>query len=586
MRAVYLAILAIFLSAFHVCAQSDNVTLLAQSVDGKTVKLFWFIKTWNSSITGFDVRRREGNQPWAKLNSAPIMPGVWSRKKLAPSGTNMYDESLLKPKMFRLLKSRTLADNEPTKYLTKLTNDPHELPALTREMEEDYDVAMMAGFGYIDHTLTHPAVYQYALFIQGTDKMLAKVTWTYGDKPDLDVVQELTSKANSDRGIKVIWTADTAKIRQARVVGFNIYREGIRLNESRIAPEDMSDPSAFVWLDKYVNSAVPTKYSIAAESIFGIEGIIRSYAYDPAEHPKEYKKTEVTEIASIGFYFKDGTSVKWSFPREYERFIKGFYVEKANMPGGYNVVSGLIDPGIRAFTDKTQSQVNGYVKMRVKALYNDHTMVPGADRLYCYLPVADPPAPQNLKVKSVSGDRSVTAYFSWDPPIAGDSITDFYRVYAWDNRGNKYVPITDKPVRGNSYTYSITHGTAGVRMFYVTAVTRQNSESSNSDTVSVQTPTLEMPVPTLKRVTADNSNRATIEWEYPEVVDLKGFRVIQNGKVVAAETELKKGTHSYVTGKLEEGASYEFSLSAVSDNGLVSEISPAVHVVVAETSRK
>ena len=581
MRTILLIVLVLLLTGKASFAQADNVTLLAQSVDGKTVKLFWFIRSWNSSYTGFDIKRKDGIQDWVKLNTAPILPGITTKKKFSASGNNLYDESLLKAKLYKLLKSHVIQETEYTKYLQKLNSDPKELAEISRLMAEDYDIAMLDGFGYVDHTLTKKMDYQYGLFIQGTNTLLATVSWNYGEIPDMDVVQELTSKSSPEgRGINVIWVADTAKIRMAHIAGFNIYRSGIRLNTTRIKPDNSTDPTVYKWYDQNVATTSPAQYSIAAESVFDIEGIIRSYAYDPADHPKDYKKAEVYDISSIGYYFKEGTSIKWNFPKEYERLIKGFYIEKDNMPAGYKQVTELLDPAMRSYTDKSPSQVNGYVKVRVNAWYKDRTNVPGTERLYCYLPVTEPPPPQNVKVKSISGDKKVTAIFSWDPPMAGDSVSEYYKVYEWESASKKFVPVSDQTVKGHSFTYNIQHGVAGMHQFCVTALTKLNNESSPSDTVNVQTPSLELPPPSIKRVIPDNVNKATIEWQYPDIADIKGFRLTQNGKIIASENELKKNARAYVAGKLDDGGNYEFMIMAVSENGVLSDNSAPFHVVV------
>ncbi len=586
MRTFWVLLFTILPLTQSLFAQDNNVTFLSQSADGKAVKLFWIVKHWNSSYTGFDIKRKEGLQNWVKLNTAPLMPGIFSKRKFAASGCNLYDESLLKPKMYKLLKEHTVLEADYNKCLQKLNSDTSELGTMTRLMLEDFDIAMIYGFGYIDHSSTKKTAYQYGLFIQGTEVLVAKTSWNYGEIPDLDVVKELTSKAlPGKKGINVIWIADTVKIKANHVAGFNIYRDGIRMNTNRITAQDLTDPSVFNWFDKNVNSSEPAQYSIAAESDLDIEGIIRSYAYDPADHPGEYKKTQVAEIASLGYYFKEGTSIKWSFPKEAERYIKGFYIEKSNVPGVYNRVSGLLDPSVRSFTDKTASQVNGYIKVNVKTLYKDRSVISGGERLYCYLPVTEPPSPENIKVKSVTNDKAVTLHFTWDPPVAGDSLTDYYKVYAYDTQNNKLALISSQEIRASNFDYKLQHGLAGKRKFCITAVSKINAESPFSDTVFVETPSIELPSPTIKKVLPDNNNKATIEWQYPDISDLKGFRLMQNGVVVADEKELRKNSRTFLTGKLDEGTPYEYVIIAVSQTGVASENSGPFHVVVAQTAK-
>ncbi len=491
MKVYALIILGILFSP-QLFAQYDNANLLVQSPDGKTVKLVWFFKSWSKDFTGFDIKRKEGLQNWVKLNNEPIIPGIAYKKNLLPAESDKVEESRIKAKLFKLLQSKQLRETSDTAMLRELNNDDNALREISNMISHDFDIALICGFAYVDHTVTNKTDYQYGVFITGTDKMLDSVKWNYGQIPDLNAVTEITSKSTAmHNGIEVIWNADINRMRGGDIAGFNIYREGIRLNSSPVMAANNKDISEFMWYDKSANNNIPNQYSISGESLFGIEGIIKSYTYKPADHPDEYKKPEVTEINSLGYYFKEGISVKWAFPREFEKFIKGFYVEKDNIPRGYKQVYSLLDPSSRAFIDKTESPVTGYISFKVTAVYNDKTSVPGIQRLYNYFPVREPPQPQNVSAKSVPGDKKTTINLSWDPAINGDSLTDYYKVYLIDPVTYKVKPVNEKPVRSNTYAYVINHGDGALYKFCVTSISKFNTESPVSDTVSVLVPRLE-----------------------------------------------------------------------------------------------
>ena len=581
MKVSILTVLGLLLSTQLLFAQYDNANLLVQSPDGKTVKLIWFIKKWSSDITGFDIKRKEGLQDWVKLNKEPILPEISAQKKLSIVESDKMEESRIKAKLYELLASHNVQETDNKAYLQKLNSDDKAVQDIAMMIAHDYDLALMNGFAYIDHTVTKKVDYQYGLFIRGTNNMLDSVTWNYGQIPDLNVIREITSKAIPGKnGIQLIWNADMNKIRGGDVAGFNIYREGIRLNSVPIIAVNNKDLSEYTWNDKSANSASPTQYSISAESLFGIEGMIRSYKYDPADHPKEYKKAVVTDIISLGYYFKEGIGVKWAFPKELERLIKGFYVEKDNMPGGFRQVSPLLDPSVRTITDTSASQVAGYIRFRVIAVYNDRTISMGVEKIYNYFPVRQPPVPQNIKAKSAKGDKKFTVYLSWDPPISGDTVTEYYGVYASDPANDKLKLVTEnKTVQKNNFTYVIEHGSAYTYRFCISSVTKGGIESPLSDTVTVKIPTLELPLPVITKSFAD-SNKAVIQWAYPAITDLKGFRLFQNKKAIATEKELNKNAREFTTAKLEEGATYEFTLQAVAEDGVLSPYSVPVSVSI------
>lgn len=549
-----------------------QANLLVQSPDGKTVKLMWFLKSWNKEITGFDIKRKEGLQNWVKLNREPILPGMSPLKNLSVVETDLVAQSYIRAKVIKLLSSKQQRDMGDSLLLSRLNGDEQVIKELSEMMAYDFDIALMCGFAYNDHTVTHKSEYQYGIFISGTDKMLDSVFWSYGQVPDLNVVTDITSRSiTSQAGIRVMWSADMHKAKISDVAVFNIYRDGILLARVPMTSPITNELAELSWYDETANSSVAAMYSISAESIFGIEGIIRSYTYNPEHHPAGYKKAEVSEIKSLGFYFKEGVSVNWNFPAGYERFIKGFYVEKDNMPGGYRQVSGLLDPTARMYIDRSPSPVSDYIRFRVTAVYIDRTVTTGIERLYSYFPISTPPQPQNLQLRGERGDRKYMVYLTWDPRMNGDSMTAAYRVYMMKPGSRHMELLSEQPVKTNNYTYTVRGGSAFGYSFCVGALGYNKGESLFSDTMSINVPSLDLPAPASSGVSSAG-DKIVVKWQYPEIADLKGFRVFQNGVQVASENELGKDVREYATPVMSQGFSSEFALQAVSENGIVSEI--------------
>ena len=581
MKTVTLTFLGILLSAKLLFAQNENVNLLVQSPDGKTVKLVWFIKNMDNSITGFDIKRKEGLGDWVKLNAEAVLPEISTKKNLAVVESDKSEASRIKARLFQLIGEHKLMEIDHNEYLRKSMNDDKDIKEITRVMALDYDIALINGFAYVDHTVTSKTEYQYGLFIQGTNKLLAKVLWNYGEIPDLNMISEITSKATTKaKGIQIIWNADVDKMKSADVAGFNIYRQGIRLNTIPIVSSNNNDPSEFQWYDKSANAANISQYSISAQSIFGIEGIIKSYIYNPADHTSEYIAPVAQEITSLGYYFKEGIGVKWSFPSAYEKYLKGFYVEKNNLPNGYKRVSSLLPPSARNFADKSLSPVSTYIGIRVIAVYNDKTEAVGSPQVYIYFPAIAPPAPQDLKIKSMRQDKKISIKLSWDPAMNGDSITTYYKVFSKDLSANSFNAIEEKiPAKKSNYTFDIEHGSASLYSFFIVAYSKNSTESITSDTVSVQVPSIELPQPVIKNG-FPNANRVVIQWQYPDIPDLKGFRIYQDKNILAGEQDLLKDKREFTTAELERGKTYEFTIVAVSDNNIESQQSLPVQVTI------
>lgn len=568
-----LFLVVIFLNTQFLFAQNGQVKLLLQSPDGRNVKLLWLLKSGNSNITGYDIKRKDGLQDWVKLNTEPIIPGVSMKRNFASLGANKNEENILKAKLYKLLASHKLKETD-AQYLQKLSNDEKAIQELTNTIAADHELALIHGLAFVDHTISKKTDYQYGIFVQGTNTLLAKALWNYGEIPDLNTIQEITSKAAIGRpGIEITWNADLNKMNAGNVAGFNVYRQGIRLNTSPIATPSTNDPSEFSWIDKSANSSGPIQYSISAESIFGIEGIIKSYTYNPEDHPGQYKKAEVTEVNSVGYYFKDGINIKWSFPKDHERFIKGFYVEKDNMPNGYVRVSPLLDPTTRVIVDKTPSPTSIYLRFRVVTLYADRTLVNGTERLYSYFPIAEPPHPFNLRADIPATNKKTVVNLNWSPVLAGDSTTDHFRVYVNEPGTDNFQALNeDRSLVASKYAYRVPDGVARTYKFYVTAMNRSGGESNPSDTVAIQVPSTVLPTPVITKASAD-SNKVIVQWQYPDVSDLKGFTLFQNNKPIA--NDLKKNIRQYIATKPDTGPN-TYSLRAFSEGGVMSEYSAPV----------
>jgi fibronectin type 3 domain-containing protein len=132
-------------------------------------------------------------------------------------------------------------------------------------------------------------------------------------------------------------------------------------------------------------------------------------------------------------------------------------------------------------------------------------------------------------------------------------------------------------ITGNMIRYPVPDAAAGEYKFFVIAVKKSGVESAPSDTLTVQTITTELPVPVISKTLPD-TNKITVQWQYPEITDLKGFMLYMNGAAVASPKELKKNTREYTVPKITAGTTYEFRLRALTVAGLVSDYSPAVQV--------
>ncbi len=561
----------IFFSTIVAFGQIDNANLLVQSPDGKTVKLVWFLKSVPDDVNGFDIKRKDGLGDWKQLNTDPLLPGISLKKDLSPYESDNVEVSRIKEKLKTLIAGHQLTEYDYPSFMSRWRNGDREIQDIVMLASTDFDVSVICGFGFVDHTVSQKTSYQYGLFIQGTDKLIAKAVWNYGEVPNLDEIKEVTSRAHPGKpGVTLLWSADMERLKKNYVAGFNVYRRGIRLNDAPVKPINGGLSSEFMWNDRAANSSAPEQYSISAQTIFGIEGIIRPYTYLPEEHPTEYVKSKITEINSLGFYFKDGINVEWTFPRDQERFIKGFLIEKNNIPDGYKVVSELLAPGVRKYIDKTGSPVSSHITMRVTAFYNDKTKMPGRERVYSYFPLTEPPAPQHTIIKGKVANDGFSINISWDSVMMGDGATNSYQIYQCTPSSDRFNElVNDLPKEATSYRFSLKPGIGGTYKFYCVGKSKSGSVGIPGDTISVSVPSLKLPKPDISNVKQVDSS-IVISWQYPEVPDLAGFRLYNGNTLIADESEVKSHMRTFETKPLKQDQIVSLTLKATTVGGVLS----------------
>jgi hypothetical protein len=571
------AILLTFLfSTFWVYAQNETASLMGESSDGKTVKLIWFFKTWDKNTQGFDIKRKSSNgRNWTPVNSPTIVPEISVSKALSNVEPDPAEAKRLSDKLGVLVSKKNTKEISAANYANRLSTDKDALRALSFAIALDYDFALLNGFALVDRTpgTSHN---EYGLFLKKNgkteDKPVATFDWNYGTSVDLNpgiIVNAIPTATR--KMVQILWKADQSKLKNANVVGFNIYKHaGGKWSKLNYGPVAVKEKGDFTFFDSTGTATGVSAYAVSAVSMFGNEGNKVEYKYDPADHPIEYKAPELGMINSAGENFENGFLLTWTFPKEYEKFLKGFVVEKNNLPGTYKQVGELIEPQVRTINEKTFSPPATYVQFRLKAVYKDERILPGNERLYYYLPVIYAPKPQNLTGHWTKDNGKTYIDLNWQQKAKDDSLTSGYQLYALNPMDNKmYLEGSVDLITGNSFRYEVFNRQATKYKFVIAAVSKFKAVGHFSDTAYVTAPTQSLAMPVIYPYSVDSS-KVILNWTYKDVPDLKGFRVYQNGNLIASENVLSKDTRKFITPDLKIGETYQFTLQAITESGIES----------------
>lgn len=583
----FLIVLLMFLCCNTVAAQRP-IWLSGESADGKTLKLLWFLKTWETGLTGFDIKRRIGNGGWEKLSPTAIFPEISLKKSLQNVEPNEAQQSRLKAKLQNYIAQKHIWEIPASLMLKQLYAGKEMLQAITMTVAYDYDLALITGFGRVDRTAVAGSSYEYGLFFikndVAEDNAAATFTWKSGTAAMLDPKISITSQpVAKTKRVQLTWKLDTMQLKNTKIVGYNIYKRiGASWKKLTTSPVASSgnDKSLFTYFDNTSLSNQNVQYGLSAQSLFGNEGQKTVYTYNAAENPVNHQLPVLAEVASSADNFANGFNINWTFPKELEKLLKGFTVEKANLPGDFKIVSPLLQPSQRSFTDKSFTPPGGYARLRVNVLYKDDEQLSSNEKMIFYLPAIALAPPSNVTAKWLKENDRTFIDISWEPRAASDSLLQEYHFYVSNPFDTAlYLQSSMPEIKENHLRYEIFNSKTTTYRLKIVPVSRYNTEGGASDLITVNAPATVLTIPGFDSYFVDTANRVTLRWNY-NTSEVKGFRIFQDEKLIAGDDILKKDTQSYTTAPLKDDEKYVYTLQAVNEGGIESRLSLPLDVLI------
>jgi hypothetical protein len=569
---------------------AQTAALRGESADGKSVKLIWFLKEWPKGATGFAIKKKQGNGSWENVHEGILTPEVKLNKAYANAGKNETLKSGLNTKLAKLIDNKQTKEISAADYLQKIKSDPNALKNIAYAIALDYDFALINGFACIDESASGNT--SYGLFVAEKDKVSKKPLTTFDwdgksiKEKSIQYNFEL-KKAGKEKGIQFIWTpTPSTQFDNILLSGFHVHKNiggtWVKLNEKASLT---FNNGVYTYTDANENLQDKSNYGISFTTSFGHEGSIVSIPFDPSLYPASYKVVSNVMVVCNAMSGDKYAKISWDFPESDKMYIKGFMVEKANLPGDFKPVSGVVGSNRNQLTDTTYSPAGSYVKYKVTALYKDQTPMPSEEQLFYFLPMVDLAQPKNLKGEQKKNGKETNIIITWDAKPSWDTLTEGYQLFASNRFDQKmYLEGSLPLIKGNTINYPVFNTYANTYKFVVVPLSKYKTNGKPSDTLKVYVPAQILPLPKIQQVKTD-STHAILKWLYP-ADDIKGFRVYQNGNMVASEFELKAGSNQFTSAALKPNTRYYFTLQAVSVYSVESGISVPVEVIVTGKTNK
>lgn len=592
---VFLYLWLALMSAWLQKADAQNIKYKFYGEGDKNiVRLMWLPDRWTEGLSGFDIKRRHENGEWELLNKTPIQPELSLQKDLGNVESSAAQRERLKTKLQEMINKGKTKEVPAEAYLKKLRSDTNAVYALYLPVAIDYDFALLNGFGLIDRN-PKPGENEYGLFpiINGkaSDKPVAVYNWTYGTSPDLNVKITPSIKTTATKTkLEIDWKVDAAEYRKLNINGFNIYRKirnssFTRLNMTPVWINVNAKEPSGAYYDNDVRENTVYTYSIVPNSFFGTEGPATIVEYDPAKLPAAVPPPKLytnPDRKTPG----PGIEFKWDFDAAGEKSIKGFIMaRKGENEKEFKQHSQLLLPSARLFLDTKDMVYGRYYTYRISALRTDGAILRSNELLVYYIPTMKPAAPVNVKGTWEQEGDHFYILLEWKPNPK-DTLAKSYHVYASSPPDKKLLwQASVQPLTGISYKYEIFNDYEATYRFAMTGMSRYGQESDLSDSIEVFTPTTLLPDVRIWPFKVD-SNRITLNWEYKTFTDLKGFRLYQDGDVIADEKKLTKDVRKWVSGPLQYSTSYTYELMPVSTYGVLGRKSLNMVITTEEKTAK
>lgn len=322
---------------------------------------------------------------------------------------------------------------------------------------------------------------------------------------------------------------------------------------------------------EYASDSLENKITTAHYRVYGITPFGEHSTYSSVA-----KVTANVVLAQVPVIHKAQSTdnktirIEWEFPKEQERAIDGFSIERSSQPKGtFMMLKPLLLPALRTYQDKTPQAVNYY---RITALGKDKTKRMSPLYLAQLVDSLPPVAPTGLK--AIVNDSGYVA-LSWEPSKEADLYG--YRVYKANHEKEEATQLTHKPIPSNQYADTINLKALNDVVYYqVMAIDRSQNHSPLSALLKVVLPDKVKPqAPAVLPVTSGEKG-ATLSWTPGGSADVVQYAIYRRELNQAEWKPVKiipvhgADTLYTWTDDLSQGIGH-YSITAIDDAGLESE---------------
>ena len=463
--------------------------------------------------------------------------------------------------------------------------------------DQDFEVAKMAGLGYIDSSAKPNEKYLYKVSSLVPSKELeieeGSVFIGLQDYKELPKPLDL-AVTFLDQKAMLSWNYGIhKKVYNSYFIERSEDGENFtRLNDLPLTSLNNSSRSSvkrMFYIDSISNNE-KQYYRIKGRTPFGEI----SPASDVISGTGLKRLAYMPHITNKNYFGTSGIVLEWEFPEEGNKEIIGFELNRSDKSkGGYKTLVKNIPPEVRKIKYDSLQPSNYMTITAVGKNGNRRTSFAALVQPVDSIP---PVKPIGLSGKI---DSLGVVTLNWKANIEKDMLG--YRVFRGNTKTEEFSQITVSPHNATVYYDSISIKNLNSKVYYrIVAVDKRFNGSEFSDVLALKKPDVIPPTSAIFKKYTIQDDGVHLTWVKSSSEDAikhelyrrseanKSWQVIYVENLIGSKKEPidKKELSNWIDTKVEEGEQYSYTLMAFDDSNLKSKPSPPLTVVIPKTTLK
>ena len=532
------------------------VTISAQdykifsAASGQKIELKWMSKKTDPN-SSFDILRQENGGNWTKINDKPIVPSAVIKESELKTAKNLFpnDEAY---EQYVMQRSQT--ETTPNK-----------------QAFSDYTLAMAAIF---DNKLAfHMGIYFEDLQVSVGKEYRYKLVKS-GGQQEISVSQairlgDLASAPTEIKGIQDKQDLQFSWKVNEEFVGYNLYRNGQKVNEDAILPEFDAKGAIVGFADTNLNPG-SYKYVVKGLTYLGTEG-------KPSAELAIDVKDMTPPTGVLGFKVtRKGSEIQLAWTASKDKEAKGYFIMRSDDKGKTfrKLNDALLGANVTQFTDKLKEDTAGNIQYWVETQDGSGNKVPSI-KTTVYVPDhSAPEMPKNVKGTTESGRISLSWTANTEKDLAG------YRIYRGlvDDDENNMLLLNVTPQTATTYVDTFPKKAKTKFIYKVSALDKAFNESPKA--VSWLTlPDIVPPVAPVLNAANINGNEVELQWSMVVSDAILGYDVYRVfGEKREKLTQIPTIANTFTDKTLTQKGLYEYYVQAIDSAKLESRPSNKLYV--------